>query len=54
LWQTCEFSKKEKEKIGDDLLQIFNHPFIFLATHWKFFFWKKCYYIFSLVAIENL
>jgi hypothetical protein len=41
LWQTCEFSKKEKEKIGDDLLQIFNHPSIFLATHWKFFFGKN-------------
>jgi hypothetical protein len=35
LWQICEFSKKEKEKIGDDPLQIFNYPFIFLATHWE-------------------
>jgi hypothetical protein len=25
--------RKEKEKIGDDLLQIFNHPLIFLAKH---------------------
>jgi len=54
LWQTCEISKKEKEKIGDDYLQTFNHPSIFLATHWKKKIWKNLTIFFSLVMIENL
>jgi hypothetical protein len=51
LWQTCEFSKKEKEKIVDDLLQIFNHPSSYTLDY---FFFGKNVLFFSLVAIENL
>jgi hypothetical protein len=47
LWQTCEFSKKEKEKIVDDLLQIL----MILLYSWLhiglFFFWKKCSIFFT-------
>jgi hypothetical protein len=53
LWQTCEFSKKEKEKIGDDLLQIFNHLSIFLATHWILFFLEKIFYFFHLWRLKT-
>jgi len=53
LWQTCEFSKKEKEKIGDDLLQIFNHLSIFFATHWILFFLEKIFYFFHLWRLKT-